>query len=43
MNRRPPQRRWWLPALVLLAVIWVLSSSPDTPGPPLVHPLDWLA
>ena len=43
MSRRPPQRRWWLPALALLAVIWVLSSSPDTPGPPLVHPLDWVA
>lgn len=43
MSRRPPQRRWWLPALALLAAIWTLSSSADTPGPPLVHPLDWLA
>jgi VanZ family protein len=26
-----------------MATIWWLSSSPDTPGPPLVHPLDWIA
>ncbi|WP_345463208.1 VanZ family protein [Deinococcus carri] len=26
-----------------MAVIWWLSSSADTPGPPLVHPLDWAA
>ena len=41
--RRPPQRRWWLPALALLAAIWTLSSSADTPGSPLAHPFDWLA
>lgn len=32
---------WWLPALLLMGLIWGLSASPDTPGPPLVHPLDW--
>ncbi len=26
-----------------MGVIWWLSSSADTPGPPLVHPLDWAA
>ncbi|PNY82844.1 antibiotic resistance protein VanZ [Deinococcus koreensis] len=26
-----------------MAVIWYLSSSADTPGPPLAHPLDWIA
>lgn len=26
-----------------MAVIWFLSSSADTPGPPLAHPLDWIA
>ncbi|MDV6373846.1 VanZ family protein [Deinococcus sp. ZS9-10] len=26
-----------------MGVIWSLSSSSDTPGPPLVHPLDWIA
>lgn len=43
MNARPAQRRWWLPALALLWGIWWLSSSADTPGPPLIHPFDWLA
>ncbi|GAA5534601.1 VanZ family protein [Deinococcus aluminii] len=26
-----------------MAAIWWLSSESDTPGPPLVHPLDWAA
>ncbi|WP_081790835.1 VanZ family protein [Deinococcus phoenicis] len=26
-----------------MGAIWWLSSSSDTPGPPLVHPLDWAA
>lgn len=40
---RRGDRRWWGPSLILLAVIWALSSMPDTPGPALPHPLDWLA
>lgn len=44
MTARPrARRRWWLPALALMALIWHLSSSADTPGPPLAHPLDWIA
>ncbi len=34
---------WWLPALLIMGAIWWLSSSPDTPGPPLPHPRDWAA
>lgn len=34
--------RWWLPTL-LMGLIWLLSSGARTPGPPLVHPLDWIA
>jgi len=34
---------WWFPTLLLMGLIWGLSASPDTPGPPLVHPLDWAA
>lgn len=34
---------WWLISLGIMGTIWWLSSSPDTPGPPLVHPLDWMA
>lgn len=34
---------WWIPALAIAGAIWVLSSSADTPGPPLHHPLDWAA
>ena len=47
MSAAPPLRLpaarplWWLPSLGLLAGIWWLSNSPDTPGPPLRHPLDW--
>jgi VanZ family protein len=26
-----------------MALIWKLSSESDTPGPPLHHPLDWVA
>lgn len=40
---RRGDRRWWLPSVGLLALVWTLSSLPDTPGPPLPHPLDWLA
>lgn len=40
---RQGDRRWWAPSLLLLAAIWTLSSLPDTPGPALPHPLDWLA
>ncbi|MFC4637401.1 VanZ family protein [Deinococcus hohokamensis] len=43
MRRRAAQRRWWGPALLVMAVIWWLSSQSDTPGPPLRHPLDWVA
>lgn len=35
--------RWWLLSVAIMAVVWKLSSSGDTPGPPLVHPLDWIA
>lgn len=34
---------WWPISLGIMAAIWWLSSSADTPGPPLVHPLDWIA
>ena len=40
---RRGDRRWWLPSVLLLAAIWILSSLPDTPGPALPHPLDWAA
>lgn len=41
----PPTAKplWWVPALLLMGAVWWLSASPDTPGPPLVHPLDWAA
>ena len=26
-----------------MGVIWLLSSGARTPGPPLAHPLDWVA
>ncbi|WP_439648700.1 VanZ family protein [Deinococcus arboris] len=32
---------WWGPALALMAAIWYFSAQPQTPGPRLVHPLDW--
>ncbi len=38
---RPAQSLWWGPALAVMGAIWWLSAQPDTPGPPLVHPLDW--
>jgi len=40
---RRGQPVWWLPALGIMGAIWWLSSGADTPGPPLVHPLDWAA
>ncbi|WP_034385413.1 VanZ family protein [Deinococcus sp. YIM 77859] len=41
--KRSARPFWWLPAAAIMAAIWWLSASPDTPGPPLVHPLDWAA
>lgn len=40
---RPGQPVWWLPSLAIMGAVWWLSSGSDTPGPPLVHPLDWAA
>ncbi len=40
------QRRsifWGVISLIIALIIWVLSSSSNTPGPPLRHPLDWTA
>ncbi|ANE44414.1 VanZ family protein [Deinococcus puniceus] len=43
-NPRPARRGlWWVLSLIIMAVIWLLSASSDTPGPPLRHPLDWIA
>ncbi|PTA68955.1 VanZ family protein [Deinococcus arcticus] len=36
-----PRPLWWVPALGLMAAIWYFSGQPQTPGPRLVHPLDW--
>ncbi|GBF06927.1 VirB8 protein [Deinococcus aerius] len=38
---RPARPLWWLPTLAVMGAIWWLSSQPHTPGPTLVHPLDW--
>ncbi len=32
---------WWAVSLLLVAVIWMLSSGSDLLGVPLPHPLDW--
>ncbi len=32
---------WWAVSLLMMAVIWVFSSSSDPLGVPLPHPLDW--
>ena len=32
---------WWAVSLLLMAVIWMLSSSSDPLGVPLPHPIDW--
>ncbi|MBZ9714630.1 VanZ family protein [Deinococcus multiflagellatus] len=36
-----PRPGWWVPALVVMVLIWFFSSQPQTPGPRLVHPWDW--
>ena len=41
-RRRPLKPFWWAVSLLLLAVIWALSSSSTPLGVPLRHPLDWL-
>ncbi|WP_338069131.1 VanZ family protein [Deinococcus fonticola] len=40
---RAAKPAWWLPTLLLMGVIWLLSSGARTPGPALPHPLDWAA
>lgn len=32
-----------MPALLIMGAIWSLSSAPQTPGPSLEHPKDWIA
>ncbi|WP_415542996.1 VanZ family protein [Deinococcus deserti] len=32
-----------MPALLIMAAIWWLSSQSQTPGPALRHPFDWIA
>jgi VanZ family protein len=39
---RTLKRLWWFVSLLLLAVIWALSSSSTPLGVPLRHPFDWL-
>lgn len=34
---------WWVPSLAIMGVIWWLSAQPQTPGPSLEHPRDWIA
>ena len=43
MSRARRPGRWWLLSLLIMLGVWVLSGGSDTPGPPLRHPLDWLA
>ena len=33
----------WVPSLAIMGVIWWLSAQPQTPGPSLEHPRDWIA
>ncbi|MFT2718579.1 VanZ family protein [Deinococcus sp. A31D244] len=40
---RRPRPLWWVPALLIMGAIWSLSSAPQTPGPSLEHPKDWIA
>ena len=42
-HARVAKPAWWLPTLLVMGVIWLLSSGGRTPGPPLPHPLDWAA
>ncbi|MGY2894228.1 VanZ family protein [Deinococcus sp. UYEF24] len=39
---RPLKPFWWAVSLLLLAVVWTLSSSSTPLGVPLRHPFDWL-
>lgn len=43
MSVRRARPLWWVPSLVIMGVIWWLSSAPQTPGPSLEHPKDWIA
>lgn len=43
MSARRARPLWWVPSLVIMGVIWWLSSAPHTPGPSLEHPKDWIA
>ncbi|WP_235692423.1 VanZ family protein [Deinococcus aquaedulcis] len=36
-----PRPGWWVPALVVMGLIWLFSGQPQTPGPRLAHPWDW--